>query len=247
MNRIKRLIVQIYVMIRHPKAIRLYSKGIRYDHFCELNKGWIKSAGIKTVIDVGANVGGFAKIIREVLPDVAIYSLEPLPDCFEKMRNVLPNDTNFFPLNIAAGSKKDVLKFYRSFHSPSSSFLQMEDVHREAFPDSRDGQSKQALDVPVDSLDSIFSDKRIEQNILLKLDVQGFEGEVIDGAIDLLSKTSVVLIEMSFVKLYKNIPLFHDIYHKLYNHGFKFRGNLAQMLHPVTGEVVQADAIFIKE
>jgi FkbM family methyltransferase len=247
MNKIKRFIVQLYVMVRHPKAIKLYAKGIKYDHYCELNKGWIKKAGINTVMDVGANVGDFAKIVREVLPDVNIYSLEPLPDCFEKMKNVLPGDKRFFPINIAAGSKEDTLKFYRSFHSPSSSFLQMENVHKEAFPQSKDGQNAEALNVKVNTLDNIFSDKNIEQNILLKIDVQGFESEVIDGAKNILSQTSIILIEMSFVKLYKDLPLFHEIYTKLYNHGFKFRGNLAQMLHPVTGEVVQVDAIFVRE
>lgn len=234
-------------MIRHPRAIKLYLKGIKYDHFCELNKGWIKNAGINTVLDVGANVGDFAKIVREVMPEVKIYSLEPLPDCFDTLRNVLPGDKNFFPINIAAGSKADTLKFYRSFHSPSSSFLQMEDVHKEAFPQSKDGQAAEPLDVKVNTLDSIFSDKDIKQNILLKIDVQGFENEVIAGASSVLSRTSIVLIEMSFVKLYKNLPLFHDIYSQLYSHGFKFRGNLAQMLHPATGEVVQVDAIFVKE
>ncbi len=247
MGRFKRFIVQLYVMLRHPSSIRLKLKGIRYDHFCELNKKWIKDAGIKTVIDVGANVGDFAKIVREVLPSAKIYSFEPLPDCFEKMKNALPGDKNFFPVNLAAGSKEDTLKFYRSFHSPSSSFLEMEDLHKEAFPQSQQGQSAEPIDVKVSTLDSIFADKNPERNIFLKIDVQGFEKEVMAGAPEILSKTSIVLIEMSFVKLYKNLPLFHDIYTAMYNHGFKFRGNLAQMVHPGTGEVVQVDAIFVRE
>lgn len=247
MNRIKNFIVQLYIMVRHPKSIGLKRKGIKYEHYFEVNKKWIIESGIKTVLDVGANIGDFAKLMREVLPEAKIYSFEPLPDCFDKLKNALPGDSNFFPINIAAGSKPDVLKFYRSFHSPSSSFLQMEDAHKEAFPQSKDGQSAEALDVKVDTLDNIFADKNPEQKILLKIDVQGFEGEVIDGAPKMLAAASIVIIEMSFVKLYKNLPLFHDIYSKMYSHGFKFRGNLAQMLHPVTGEVVQVDAIFIKE
>jgi len=247
MGRLKRFIVQLYVMLRHPSSIRLKLKGIKYDHFCELNKKWIIDSGIKTVIDVGANVGDFAKIIREVLPQARIYSLEPLPDCFEKMKLALRNDKNFFPLNIAAGSKEDTLKFYRSFHSPSSSFLEMEDLHKRAFPQSSEGQSPEPINVNVNTLDKIFSDIQPEKNILLKIDVQGFEAEVINGASGLLSITTIVLIEMSFVKLYKNLPLFHDIYTLMYAQGFKFRGTLAQMLQADTGEVVQIDAIFIKE
>lgn len=245
--KIKQFIINLYVMIRHPKSIALKKKGIRWDHYCELNKKWVVDAGINTILDVGANVGDFAKTIREVLPDARIYSLEPLPDCFDTLKNVLPGDSNFKPLNIAAGSKKEVMQFYRSFHSPSSSFLKMEDIHKQAFPDSREGQINEALDVNVDTLDNIFSAERIENNILVKIDVQGFEAEVIAGAKQILAKAKIVFIEMSFVGLYKNLPLFHDIYTKLYEMGFRYKGALAQMIHPDTGEVVQMDAIFVKE
>lgn len=244
---IKRAIINLYTALRHPDSVALKKKGIRYDHYRELNKRWITSAGIKTVLDVGANVGDFAKLARAVLPDTTIYSLEPLPDCFDVMKNALPGDTRFFPINIAAGSREDTLQFFRSHHTPSSSFLQMEDAHKTAFPESKEGQSTVPLDVKVNTLDNIFSDKVLEKNILLKIDVQGFELEVIKGATTVLSLCSIVIIEMSFVKLYKNLPLFHDVYSAMYAHGFKFRGNLAQMLHPQTGEVVQVDALFVKE
>lgn len=242
----KQFLINLYVAIRHPKSIALKRKGIRWDHYCELNKKWILDSGINTVLDVGANVGDFAKLIREIMPEVQIYSLEPLPDCFDKLKEILPGDKKFRPLNTAAGSKKEILKFYRSFHSPSSSFLQMEDVHKDAFPDSYEGQSRESLDVNVDTLDNIFASENLKDNILLKVDVQGFEAEVISGAQNMLSRAKIVFIEMSFVSLYKDIPLFHDIYQKLYEKGFRYKGALAQMIHPDTGEVVQMDAIFVK-
>lgn len=246
MKKLKQLLIDLYTTLRHPKSLALKRKGIKWSQYTELNKKWILDSNINTVIDVGANVGEFAKILRELLPDSKIYSLEPLPDCFQKLKEILPGDRKFMPMNIAAGSKSEILKFYRSYHSPSSSFLQMEEIHKQAFPFTMDGQSNEAIDVQVDSLDRIFSDIKLEGNILLKIDVQGFESEVLSGASNILSQTNIIFIEMSFVGLYKDLPLFHDIYTKLYDNGFRYKGALAQMLHAGTGEVVQMDAIFVR-
>lgn len=247
MSSIKQFLINTYYAFRYPESVRLRKKGIRFDHYRELNRQWLRNAGIKTVMDVGANVGDFALLAREIFPDAAIHSFEPLPDCFDKMKNVLPGDPKFFAHNIAVGSSESELDFYRSFHSPSSSFLKMSKEHMEAFPQSAEGQSREPIKVKLNTLDNLTRDLGLQEKIFLKIDVQGFEMEALAGAAELLKRTYVVLIEMSFVKLYENLPLFHDVYSKMYEHGFRFHGSLAQMLHPVTGEVVQVDAIFVKE
>ena len=63
----------------------------------------------------------------------------------------------------------------------------------------------------------------------------------------MLNDVKVVILEMSLQKLYKRQPLFHDVYTMMYEQGFKYHGNLSQMLHADTDEVVQLDAVFIKE
>ena len=234
-------------MARHPEAIRLRRKGIRYEHYRDLNRPWLTALGINTVLDVGANVGDFAKLAREVFPSAAIYSFEPLPDCFARLRAALPGDANFFPIESGVGRRDETLDFYRSFHSPSSSFLKMEEFHKQAFPETHDGQESQPLKIDVRTLDGLLAGKDLRDNVLLKLDVQGFELEAIAGASATLECSRVVIIEMSFANLYESQPLFHDVYEEMYGRGFRFHGSLAQMLHPHTGEVVQMDAIFTKE
>jgi FkbM family methyltransferase len=246
-QKLKAAIAEAYTMARHPVAIRLRTKGIRYEHYRDLNKRWLTVLGINTVLDVGANVGEFAKLAREVFPGAAIYSFEPLPDCFAELRSALPGDTNFFPLETGVGSREQTLDFYRSFHSPSSSFLKMEEFHKEAFPESTNGQAAEPLQISVKTLDSLLSDKELRPNILVKIDVQGFEMEVIEGAKGTLDAAKVAILEMSFAKLYQGQPMFHDVYERMYGLGFKFRGSLAQMLHPESGEVVQTDAVFVRE
>lgn len=244
---IKSSLIDVYYYFKYPESRGLKKKGIRFDHYRELNCEWLKKISIQSIFDVGANEGQFAKLSREVFPSATIYSFEPLPDCFEKLKSALTGDSKFFAYNIAAGSSESEIEFYRSIHSPSSSFLQMEDVHKEAFPESRKGQVKEAILVKVNTLDAIYDRIKPAAEILLKIDVQGFEKEVLLGSQSMMNHVKVVIMEMSFVKLYKDQPLFHDIYMMMYERGFRFHGTLSQMLHPLTREVVQIDAIFVKE
>lgn len=246
-QKVRWAVAQTYIMARHPEAIKLKRKGISYEHYRELKKPWLLNSGIKTILDIGANKGQFAKLAREVFPAAKIYSFEPLPDCFAELKKALPHDENFFPFENGIGSREETLEFFRSFHTPSSSFLKMEELHKESFPESREGQSSEPVQVKVKTLDGILGDKQLEKNLLVKIDVQGFEMEAIAGAEKILAETKIVILEMSFLNIYENQPLFHDVYERMYNLGFRFRGSLAQMLHPVTAEVVQTDAIFTRE
>lgn len=246
-QKIRTAVVQTYIMARHPEAIKLKRKGISYEHYRDLKKQWILDLDIKTILDIGANKGQFARLAREVFADATIYSFEPLPDCFAELKMALPDDKNFFPFENAIGSREETLEFFRSFHTPSSSFLKMEELHKEAFPESQEGQSAEPTIVKVKTLDGVLGGETLEKNILVKIDVQGFEMEAIEGAKNILADARIVILEMSFLKIYENQPLFHDVYEKMYNLGFRFRGSLAQMLHPTTDEIVQTDAIFVRE
>jgi FkbM family methyltransferase len=246
-NSFKGSIVKAYHYLWYREARVLAGTGISFDHFRELHKPWLLSRNVRTVLDVGANRGQFARLARKVFPQAAIHSFEPLPECFDAMKAALGQDAAFFPYNMAMGRKPTFLDFFRSSHSPSSSFLQMDDLHKEAFPESRDGQEQAAIRVEVSTLDGFYKEHHPEKGILLKIDVQGFEAEVLAGARVMLPEVSVVIIEMSIVKLYKDQPLFHDIYTTMHAAGFRYHGNLSQMLHPQSQEVVQIDAIFVNE
>lgn len=246
-NKFKSFLVRTYHYAKYPIARELSKKGIPFDHYQELNRKWLVNSGIKSVLDVGANKGQFAKLARAVFPSATIYSFEPLPDCYEALKEALVGDAYFHCYNKAVGSRESTLEFLRSVHSPSSSFLQMEDLHKNAFPESHKGQVKQPIQVPVTTLDIFNRQEKLEKNILLKIDVQGFEAEVIKGADVMLAHVKVIILEMSLQKLYKDQPLFHDVYMMMYEKGFRYHGNLSQMLHADTDEAVQLDAIFIKE
>lgn len=204
---------------------------------------WFQKKGIQTVIDVGSYIGSFAYAMRHILPEVQIYSFEPLPDNYESLVKNLSTFGNFQAFNIAIGEQAGEIEFNRSDFNPSSSVLEMEDLHRQTFPHSAHST---LVKVPVARLDDFREKMTLVPPVFLKIDVQGFEEAVLQGAEQVLKQVDFLEIEVSFQSLYSGQALFDKIYQRLVESGFHFAGNFDSMLSPLDGSILQADAIFIK-
>ena len=207
---------------------------------------WIKSQNIKTVLDIGANVGQFAKEIREILPDAQIYSFEPLKECFNKLSQG-SSLGKFGAFNFALGDKEETKEINKSSYTPSSSLLPMTNTHKTLFPHTKKHSQEK---IEIKRLDDVAKDLNLDPSadgeILIKVDVQGFEDKVIAGGVETFKKAKVVLIENSFVELYESQPLFDDIYMKLKELGFEYRGALQQKIAKNTGQIISEDSMFIR-
>jgi FkbM family methyltransferase len=212
----------------------------------KINKGeykWLQEFGIRTVIDVGANDGGFALLINKILPDAFIYSFEPINSCFIELQKNTSSIKNIKYFNYALGDKEEEKIFYQNEFSPSSSFLQVQQKHVEAFPFTANTKS---INVLVEKLDNLNSSINFNKKVLLKIDVQGFELNVLKGAQNVLKKIDMIFCEISFAELYKDQPAFGEILEYLENYNFKYFGNFEQLADPLSNKILQADAIFIK-
>ncbi|MCA1815262.1 MAG: FkbM family methyltransferase [Acidobacteria bacterium] len=239
-------IYRALVTARHPEALSLRRRGIDYEHFRNLRRRWLLDAGVNTVLDIGANTGQFARLAHAVLPAAAIYSFEPLPDCFASLTTALPGVAHFHPINCALGAEDGTLEFRRAAHTPSSSFLPMTSLHREAFPESAAGQEERTVSVAVRRLDDAARELPLRDNILVKIDVQGYEAQVLAGGAETVRRAVAVIMETSYVKLYEGQALFEDVYRAMLELGFDFQGNMEQMVSPADGRIVQADAVFVR-
>jgi FkbM family methyltransferase len=209
-----------------------------------LNKPWLLNSRIRTVFDVGANTGQFARAIHEVLPDAFIYSFEPLRDCFTELQKAMSEVRIFRGFNTALAEMEGEAEFYRSDWSPSSSLLPMEQLHKQNFPFTA-GETKEK--VKIRRLDDCAEELNIEKEILVKLDVQGAEDKVIEGGRKLIQRAKILIVETSMDSLYKGQPLFADIFKQLEALGFRYRGALNQALSELDGSVLYADSIFARE
>ncbi len=76
--------------------------------------------------------------------------------------------------------------------------------------------------------------------------MQGYEAQVLNGAKELLKRVAYVLLEVSFRPLYEGQGAFAEIHAFLQSAGFSYSGNLEQLLSPLDGSVLQADALFVR-
>ena len=203
---------------------------------------WLESFDIKTVIDVGANIGQFANDARKLYPDAAIYSFEPLPGPYSELLVNTRSFTKFNSYNLALGDYEGTTEMYINEFSQSSSLLEMEDSHKQAFPHTKNTTS---ITVNIQTLDLIASKLELDTDISLKIDVQGFEKQVLDGGKETLNKVKIIIIETSYIPLYKDQLLFAGVHDYLTKAGFQFHGNLGQLINPNDGSILQGDSIFI--
>ncbi len=206
---------------------------------------WLKGFGIRTVMDIGANVGQFAIQTGKFLPDVKIYSFEPLEYVYNQLIEKTKNIKNFHAFNVALGDFNGTTTIKRNKFSPSSSLLDMGNLHKEAFPFTEETVDEKII---IRKLDDFIKDDNIEikSEIMIKLDVQGYEDKVINGGKKTFMKAKVVITEVSFHELYKGQALFDEIYIMLQDLGFRYKGNINNSFHPQTGLPLFADAIFLK-
>lgn len=158
-------------------------------------------------IDIGANVGAYTILASSEI-NAKTIAIEPVPSTFKNlMDNILINNIQekVNALNIGLGSKNGKLKFTKSFDS----------VNHVATENETD-----TIEVDIDTLDTILLKEQCP--ILLKIDVEGFETEVIKGAdTTLLNKSlKAIIIELNGSGQRYGYDE-RQIHNKLLEHGFK--------------------------
>jgi FkbM family methyltransferase len=203
----------------------------------------LKHLDIREVIDVGANSGQFAAEVRREFPDATIFCFEPLPDVFEVLRRRFDGDSKVSAFNLALGEATGTLTMHRSDFTPSSSLLPMTDLHKREWPASA---AHTEVQVQIARLDDWMAARGSEPqcDTLVKLDVQGFELQVIRGARETLRRSRAIVTEVSFETLYEGQASFAALHKELASLGFAYRGNLEQHLGRETGGILLADVIF---
>lgn len=231
----------------HPLRQLLHKFGIDvHRHNSTPDKlSWLKKLDIKTVIDVGANTGQFAKEIRGCLPQAHIHSFEPIKECFQRLSETMESDLSFSSYNFALGETNSQTIINKSVYSPSSSLLPMLESHKQLFPHTKDSAPEQIKVQRLDDISELKADT-LPKEILLKIDTQGYEDKVLKGASLFLNSVKIIIVETSFVPLYDHQPLFSDIYSLLMEKGFSYKGALHQKLDPKTGEIIFEDSFFLR-
>lgn len=234
---------KLLVLFSNSGSYKAWRKGHYLDVYAFVYR--LKKMGYnpQTVIDVGANRGMFSKTIHYVFPTASIIAFEPLKDCFDELNRMREEISQLRCFNVALSDIEGSTVIHRSSSDYSSSLLEMEMLHKSVFPHTA-GETNEAIKMT--TLDSVVDADELLRPIMLKIDVQGYEKKVLDGADRLLEKTDIIICEMSFRRLYKDQPLFDEIYSFLNSKGFIYVGSIGELVNPLTTEILQIDGLFIR-
>lgn len=202
---------------------------------------------IRTILDIGACSGGFAEeILAPRFPRAVIHSFEPSTRTFPRLKaRADSSDGRHIAHNFGLGEAAE----RRILHStvdalPASSLLTSTEENITAFP-----QTARTQDLPVEIkvLDEIAPQlsPAIQDDLLVKIDVQGFEDRVIRGGRKTISRARAVIIEVQNAWLYEGQPTFRDIFAEFDALGFSFAGVLEQFAGS-DGKVLYYDAVFTR-
>jgi FkbM family methyltransferase len=191
------------------------------------------------LFDIGAHNGSWSQILLETLQnDIQIVMFEPQKNYFETLKKIFTTQNNKFLFNLALGSS------YGKSHilggGASASLLNASSLQNEIFPGSFNESVSESVEVF--TLDEVVETNKLQQPDVIKIDVQGFELDVFKGGQKTLKNTKYLIVELSFVSLYKDQPSLNDILQFLEKHnfaivdfGFQWRNN--------KNEIIQIDAI----
>lgn len=220
---------------------RLRAWDVPVNRYMRYRKRWLMNMDVQTVLDVGANVGEFAAIARNLFPAAKIYAFEPIPGCCAQIRAKAIDNLTLY--EVALSDEDGEAEFFVSSWAPSSSLKKMGDLHAKNWPHSAANTPRW---VQVQRLDSLEPELDLQPEILVKVDIQGAEAEFIEGGRNVLSKSKVIIIEAAYQQLYEDEAMFDGVYTRLKGLGFSFQGVLKQSQHKENDSYLQADFIFVK-
>ena len=201
----------------------------------------IKNTNPETIIDIGSNKGQFILLIEQLFPNKIIHSFEPIKEILEKQKKFFNYKKEIFFYNFALGSYPSTKEFFVTQRMDGSSFFKI----NSDITQNINYKIKDQRNIQIKTLDEMMLNQKVIQPILIKIDVQGFELEVLKGSEKILKKTSYLLIEVSEKEMYQNQPVQDEIIAFLKDRNFHI---LKQSLATNTpANVMQKDILFYKE
>lgn len=202
--------------------------------FDSLRRARAAGVGVRQIVDVGASDGSWTRDCLTVFPDARYLLIEPLPvhaGALASLNQRHPNVSIWQGGLASTPGEFDLLT-----HGDQSSFLRSD-----SFPDQRPHR------VEVRTLDSFLGSPLLHAPDLIKADVQGFELEVLRGAKKCLETAKLLLLEVSYRRIYQNLALAHEVIGYVGGAGFRIYDICTYAGRPSDGELTQSDILFAAE
>jgi len=206
----------------------------------------MRKVNVDILFDIGANTGQFSEEIRNKGYNGKIISFEPLTSARKMLVHQKSKDLNWVIHERAAvGNYNGIIDINISKNSVSSSILPMLKSHSDAEKNSMYIKSEKTPIITLDSVADSYLDKF--SNCFIKIDTQGYESQVLDGAFKTLKRAKGVLCELSLVQLYKGQDIWKDLILRLEKEGFVLWSLERGFTDNRDGRTLQMDGLFLKK
>lgn len=181
-----------------------------------------------TVMDVGANQGDYSTTLKGICPDATIYAFEPHPKTFEALQRGA-GAHGYHAFNIGFGDRKGRMQLFdRQSESDGSQHATLyreviEEIHKTPVA---------AVDVEISTIDAFVAENELQRITLLKIDTEGHELSVLQGAADTIQKGMIDLIQIEFNEMNTVSRVFFRDFHALLT-GYDFYRMLPDGLLPI--------------
>lgn len=205
---------------------------------------FLKHRGVSLFLDVGANTGQTGAMLRRTGYQGRIISFEPISECFEKLAEQAAGDPLWEVRHTGVGAKDGQARIGVSENLVSSSILEATDELIRIYQPIRYTRHE---DIPLARLDSIFDGLvRANDVVHLKIDTQGFERFVIEGAQGVMDRIGSVRMEVAVSEVYKGEMIVPEAITMMSDMGYLMIDVWSAWRHPQTGEVLHLDLLFRK-
>ena len=193
---------------------------------------------IRTAVDVGANIGRWTASLLHLAAPSRVIAVEPQPEPFAELTARFGADARVELVEAAVGTEDGEIRLNVTAHPDGTSVLPPNQELNEIYGGGLEVVATPT--VPLRRLDTLAAG--LDEVSLLKIDVQGFERQVLEGGPETLARTRWVLLEVLFSSHYEGDALFPELHGLMAASGF----GMVDMARPFTsgGRAYWSDVLY---
>lgn len=205
----------------------------------------VKRYGIDLLIDVGANTGQYAQVMRSHGYAGRLASFEPVAAAFSELLAVAKTDDAWDVYNCGLGDSPGYAEINVSERNDGSSLLTTSAELVAAAPVMQPVRTER---IEVRTLDEVYPTiVGGARRVMLKIDTQGYEMPVLLGGAATLPELTLLQLEMSLAPMYDGETLFPEMMAFLTERGFRLLSLENGFVDPVSRELRQVDGLFVRD
>jgi FkbM family methyltransferase len=209
-----------------------------------VKKRLLKNIPRPVIFDVGAFDGSVSVKYSNIVENSRIYAFEPSKSSYDMLLQAIKGKENIYPYNLGLGNSNRKSTFHLNNFAPTSSLLPS--IYQDTSQNSGNAYTTiKTVEIDIVTIDDFCTKNNISRIDLLKIDTQGTEYQVIEGAKNMINEGRIGMIytEIITIPTYTGQVMLHEFLKLIHDFGFNLFNFYNYEFHE--GQLGQMDAIFV--